>query len=193
MFALLRRTIRQPSLPGIPFKPSPAFVGLILLCGSVFLQGIQSRDLWASHEARAAQNAQGILDDGNWLLPRLFDVQVELQKPPAFYWMVAAIGWLRGGVDSWAVRLPAVIAGTLTVLMVWWHLHKRGRPVAGFLAGAMLAGAVHFTGTARIGRIDVPLACVIAAIMMISRVVMDKMRRRPKRSEGDAVLPCDGV
>jgi 4-amino-4-deoxy-L-arabinose transferase-like glycosyltransferase len=152
-----------------PRFPLLAPTSLLLFCGSLFLQGISSRDLWASHEARAAQNAQGMLDDGNWLLPRLYDGQVELQKPAGFYWLVATVGWLRGGIDPVAVRLPAVFAGTVTVLLVWWHLRQRGRPVAGFVAAAVLAGAVHFTGTARIGRIDVPLACVVTAIMLVGR------------------------
>lgn len=159
---------RMVTLPR-PRLPQLAPLALLFLCGSLFLQGIGSRDLWASHEARAAQNAQRMLDDGHWLLPRLYDGQVETQKPPGFYWLVAAVGWARGGVDAVAVRLPAVVAGMLTVLMVWWHLRKRGRPVAGFVAAAMLAAAVHYTGTARIGRIDVPLACVVAAILIVSR------------------------
>jgi 4-amino-4-deoxy-L-arabinose transferase-like glycosyltransferase len=142
---------------------------LVVLSVSLFCQGTGSRELWASHEARAAQNAQRMLDDGIWLLPRLYDDQVELQKPPGYYWLVAAVGWERGEVDAVAVRLPAALAGTLTVLLVWWHLRRRGRPVAGFVAAAVLAGAVHFTGTARIGRIDVPLACVVTAIILVSR------------------------
>src|SRR5829696_693607 len=158
------------SLPR-PRRPHLAPLALVLLCGSLFLQGITTRDLWASHEARAAQNAQRMLDDGHWLLPRLYDGQVELQKPPGYYWLVAVAGWARGGVDAVAVRLPAALAGTLTVLLVWWHLRQRGRPVGGFVAAAILAGAVHFTGTARIGRIDVPLACVVAAIMVAGRHV----------------------
>src|SRR6476469_187800 len=105
-----------------PRRPHLAPLALVLLCGSLFLRGITARDLWASHEARAAQNAQRMLDDGNWLLPRLYDGQVELQKPPGFYWLVALAGWLRGGVDPLVVRLPAVLAGTLTVLLVWHHL-----------------------------------------------------------------------
>src|SRR5205823_14441012 len=92
-------------------------------------------------------------------------------------WLVAAVGWLRGGVDAWAIRLPAALAGTFTVLLVWHHLRRRGRPIAGFVAGAMLAGAVHFTGTARIGRIDVPLACVATAIMLFSRDWLAATRR----------------
>jgi 4-amino-4-deoxy-L-arabinose transferase-like glycosyltransferase len=147
-------------------------VGLSLL---LFFRGIGSRELWASHEARAAQNAQRMLDDGEWLLPRLFDGQVELQKPPGFYWLVAAVGWVRGGVDGWAVRLPSAVAGTVMVLLVWRYLCRRGRPAAGLLAGAILAGAVHFTGTARIGRIDVPLTCAVAAMMLVARDALTRV------------------
>src|SRR5438105_4764927 len=84
----------------------------LCLCGCfLFLYQLGDRDLWSSHEARAGQNAQRILDTGEWLLPRLFDDQVELQKPPLYYWLVAAAGWLRGGtVDAVAVRLPAAMA-----------------------------------------------------------------------------------
>jgi 4-amino-4-deoxy-L-arabinose transferase-like glycosyltransferase len=152
-----------------PFILDPSAFILLILCGLLFFKGIASREMWASHEARSAQNAQDILDDGNWGLPRLYDGQVELQKPPGFYWLVALVGWLLGGVDEWAVRLPAAIAGTLTVLLVWQHLRGRVRPVAAFVAATVLAGAVHFTGTARIGRIDVPLACVVTAIMLSAR------------------------
>jgi 4-amino-4-deoxy-L-arabinose transferase-like glycosyltransferase len=157
--------LARPSI----FIPHPSSLILSLLCFALFLQGISARGLWASHEARAAQNGQRMLDDGDWLLPRLYDGQVELQKPPGYYWLVAAVGAIRGRVDAVAVRSPAVFAGLIAVLLVWWHLHKRGRPVSAFVAGAMLAGAAHFTGTARIGRIDVPLASVVTAIMLVSR------------------------
>jgi 4-amino-4-deoxy-L-arabinose transferase-like glycosyltransferase len=167
----IRSFILHPSSFILDFLHPSSFI-LVSLCGLLFFKGIASREMWASHEARAAQNAQRLLDDGNWLLPRLYDGQVELQKPPGFYWLVAVVGWVRGGVDEWAVRLPAAIAGTLTVFLVWGHLRARGRPVAAFVAAAALAGAVHFTGTARIGRIDVPLACVVTSIMLVARATL---------------------
>jgi 4-amino-4-deoxy-L-arabinose transferase-like glycosyltransferase len=139
---------------------------LLLLCLFLFGQGISSRELWASHEARAAQNAQRMLDDSDWLLPRLYDDQVELQKPPGYYWLAATFGAARGEVDRVAVRLPAVLGGIIAVLLVWWYLQREGRPVAGLLAASMLATAVHWTGTARLARIDVPLAACIAAMMV---------------------------
>src|SRR6267142_1437144 len=70
-------------------------------CGLLFLPGLGDRDLTSSHEARAAQNAQMILDEGHWLVPRLFDRHLELQKPPLYYWLVALIAWMKGGaVDA---------------------------------------------------------------------------------------------
>jgi 4-amino-4-deoxy-L-arabinose transferase-like glycosyltransferase len=123
--------------------------------------------LWASHEARAAQDAQRILDDGDWSLPRLFDDQVELQKPPLYYWLVAVVAWAKGGtVDAIAVRLPAALAGMATVIGAFGFLKLRGRHLAGLLTGLILATAQHFTWIARTGRIDVPLTfCVTVSIL----------------------------
>src|SRR6516165_9072872 len=77
---------------------------LVLLTYPLFLYRLADRDLWASHEGRAAQDAQTILDDGCWGLPRLFDRHVELQKPPLYYWLVALLARFRGAsVDALAV------------------------------------------------------------------------------------------
>ncbi len=125
------------------------------------------RDLFSSHEARAAQNAQRMLDTGEWGLPVLFDGQVDLQKPPAFYWLVAAAGWLTGGtVDALAARLPAALAGLVTVGLVYAFVRREGRPVAAAVAALTLATAGHFTAISRTARIDVPLTCAAAAALV---------------------------
>jgi 4-amino-4-deoxy-L-arabinose transferase-like glycosyltransferase len=140
----------------------------LCLCGSfLFFYQLGDRDLWASHEARAAQDAQRILDDGDWSLPRLFDDQVELQKPPLYYWLAAAAGWFRGGtVDAVAVRLPAALAGMATVLGVFGFLAARGRVLGSLFASVILATAQHFTWIARTGRIDVPLTFTVTASIL---------------------------
>src|SRR5262249_49090800 len=69
----------------------------LLSLGFLFFFQLGTRDLVSSHEARAAQNAQRMLDTGEWGLPTLFDGQADLQKPPGFYWLVAAVGWLNSG------------------------------------------------------------------------------------------------
>lgn len=134
---------------------------LLCLCGTLFFIGLGDRDLTSSHEARAAQNARTILDEGHWLVPRLFDRHLELQKPPMYYWLAALFGSLLGGVDVWAVRLPAALAALSCVLFVFYAGIRSGRPMVGFLAAAMLTTCVHFTWLARVGRIDMPLAATV--------------------------------
>jgi 4-amino-4-deoxy-L-arabinose transferase-like glycosyltransferase len=142
---------------------------LVLLTGwlsLLFLCGLGDRDLWNSHEARAGMDAVSLLD-GNGLLPRLFDDRPELQKPPLYYWLVATVARLRGGtVDAWAVRLPAALAAILCVGIVALFGWRCGRPREGLLAAMMLATAVHFTWLGRVGRIDMPLTCVVAATLV---------------------------
>lgn len=150
-----------PSLP-VARIPGLPLLALLVLSGMLFFVGLGDRDLVSSHEARAAQNAQMILDEGHWLVPRLFDQHLELQKPPLYYWLVAALAWLRGGtVDVWAVRLPAALAGLATVLFLSFLGSQRGRPLAGLLAALILATCLHFTWLARVGRIDMPLTMAI--------------------------------
>jgi hypothetical protein len=125
--------------------------------------------LWGSHEARAAQNAQRMLDDRSFGLPRLFDDHYDLQKPPLYYWLVAGITTLRGGrVDSVTERLPAAIAATSCVYLLWFWLRRRSRPVAASVASVALATMVHFTWLGRTGRIDMPLAfCVTLSLITL--------------------------
>src|SRR5262245_16742920 len=90
-----KRTLRFPVPAAIHWCGALLAVGL--LASFLFLHRLAERDLWSSHEARAAQNAQSILNDGSWLLPHQFDGHPEFQKPPLYYWSVAATAWLRGG------------------------------------------------------------------------------------------------
>src|SRR5262249_2971359 len=130
------------------------------------------------HEGRAAQDAQTLLSDHHWGLPRLFDGKVELQKPPLYYWLVAGIAALRGGqVDAWSVRLPAAGAGLGSVLLLFGLGLWRGRALAGAMAAAMLATALHFTWLARTGRIDMPLTFAIA-VALVSFYLGDQCRRQ---------------
>ena len=138
---------------------------ILVFTAALFLIRLGHRELYSSHEARAAQNAQRMLDTGEWGLPVLLDGQADLQKPPGFYWLVAAVGWLNGGtITPWSARLPAAVAGLATVLMVFAFL--RHRPVAAAVAALALASAAHFTGISRTARIDVPLTCAVTASLL---------------------------
>jgi 4-amino-4-deoxy-L-arabinose transferase-like glycosyltransferase len=145
----------------------------------LFFYRLADRDLWSSHEARAAQDAQTILDDGRWGLPRLFHGEIELQKPPLYYWTVAALSWCRGGVDAWTVRLPAALSALACVLCLCGFGQIQGRPLAGLLAAVVLATAQHFTWLARVGRIDMPLTLTVTVAVLGCRLALTGSGRWP--------------
>lgn len=138
-----------------------ALIAVTVLLYVLMFHDLGARELWSSHEARAAQDAQGLLDSGDWRLPHLFDGRAELQKPPLYYWLTAGIGWLRGQVDEITVRLPAVTGSILTGLALWFLLRQSGNSRAGWLAMILLWTMIHFTWMSRVGRIDMPLTCTI--------------------------------
>src|SRR5947209_3643667 len=126
----------------------------------LFFYRLAERDLWSSHETRAAMNAQSVLD-GDWRLPHLYDGRAELQKPPLYYWLVGLSASLHGKLDAWAVRLPAALSALGCALFLGAWGWCRGRRFAGIAAALILATAVHFTWLARIGRIDMPLSFTV--------------------------------
>jgi 4-amino-4-deoxy-L-arabinose transferase-like glycosyltransferase len=142
-----------------------ALATLVVVSYPLFFYRLGERDLSSSHEGRAAQDAQSILDDGCWGLPHLFDLRPELQKPPFYYWLVAAVGWIKG-VDEWSVRLPAALSGLATMVALLLWCQARSRPVTGFAAALMLGTAAHYTWLARTGRIDMPLAAAVTVALL---------------------------
>jgi 4-amino-4-deoxy-L-arabinose transferase-like glycosyltransferase len=140
----------------------PALLGWML-----FFYHLADRDLWSSHEGRAAQDAQTIINENRWGLPRLFDQKLELQKPPLYYWLVALTAKCRDGkVDAWSVRLPAAVAGLAGVLCLYGFGLSRRRAMAGWVGALVLATAVHYTWLARTGRIDMPLTLAISVVLV---------------------------
>jgi 4-amino-4-deoxy-L-arabinose transferase-like glycosyltransferase len=164
--APLRVAASRGSRFRFPLSLSPA-LAVFLFTAVLFFAQLGHRDLYSSHEARAAQNAQRMLDTGAWGLPVLFDGRVDLQKPPLFYWMVAATGYLNGGtVTEWVARFPSALSGLVCVLLVFGFLRADGRPTAALVAALVLATANHFTGISRTARIDVPLACAVTVALL---------------------------
>ena len=88
---------------------------ILLLAVALFFHRLGERDLWSSHEARAAMDAADLLRPDSDGLPRLYDGRPELQKPPLYYWLVAGLGRVAGGVDGLAVRLPSAASAIVQI------------------------------------------------------------------------------
>ena len=117
-----------------PLLPALALLVLALLgC---------NRGLWTPDEPREAEISREMaLAPG--VIPTL-NGQRFIEKPPLYYWTVAAVYRLTGGASVLAARAVSVLAalGTLALLVVWGSAaHSR---TCGWLSAMMLATSVQF-------------------------------------------------
>ncbi len=138
----------------------------VLVGAALFLFFFQlgRRELDASHEARAALNARWYLDHRQWGPSHLPDGTLEAQKPPGYYWAVAACTrWL--GLDSpnaWTTRLPAALSGLAVIGAILGLTAWRGCRAEGQLATLLLVTMAAFVWLSRTARTDAALGSAIA-------------------------------
>ncbi|GBD35578.1 Undecaprenyl phosphate-alpha-4-amino-4-deoxy-L-arabinose arabinosyl transferase [bacterium HR36] len=160
-----------------------AAVAVLVLSIIVCFLGLGQRDLWSSHEARAAQDAVAVLE-GEWLIPRLYDGRQELQKPPLYYWLVVLTSrFLDRPVDAFTVRLPAALSAVAIALTLLTIGYLAGKPMAGIFAVGALMLMPHFVWLAHVGRVDLPLTAsfsiALAAWWIATRNCYERWLRYP--------------
>ncbi|HEY3808957.1 MAG TPA: phospholipid carrier-dependent glycosyltransferase [Steroidobacteraceae bacterium] len=113
----------------------PLALALLVLLGC-------NRGLWTPDEPREAEISREMaLSPG--IIPTLNGERF-IEKPPLYYWTVAAVFRLTGGPSVLGARAVSVAAAaaTLAILVIWGSAaHSRA---AGWLAALMLASSVQF-------------------------------------------------
>jgi 4-amino-4-deoxy-L-arabinose transferase-like glycosyltransferase len=125
--------------------------------------GLGLRDPWPADEPRFALIARDMLATGDWLIPRVAG-DLYTQKPPFYFWLMAASIGLTGSIRI-GFLIPSLVAGLGTVILVYDLLRRaRGRETA--LAGAlMLLGTLQFVWQARQAQIDATL-CFLTTLSL---------------------------
>lgn len=138
----------------------------ILVVSGFFLFGwdMSHRGIWSAHEGRAAQNASSMLQTGDWLIPRLFTDEIDVQKPPLYYWSVAAISAPRKHkVTPLTVRMPATISAIVGLILILAMGTRMWNLETGIFAAVILATTTRYAWLSRVGRIDMPLTILCTA------------------------------
>jgi 4-amino-4-deoxy-L-arabinose transferase-like glycosyltransferase len=120
--------------------------------------GYGLRDPWPADEPRFALIGRDMVESGRWLLPHR-GPELYAEKPPVFLWLQAAAYALTGHTRM-AFLLPSLLAGLLTLGLVF-DLARRlhGRRIA-VLACTLLLLSVQFTLQARTAQIDMVLVAL---------------------------------
>ncbi|MER6747909.1 ArnT family glycosyltransferase [Streptomyces fungicidicus] len=133
--ALARRAWR--GRPGDPRWVRPAFLGLLLATGLLYLYDLSASGYANSFYSAAVQAGSeswkafffGSLDAAN---------AITVDKPPASLWPME-LSVRIFGLNSWAILVPEVLMGVGTVAVVYAAVRRRFGLAAGLIAGAVLA------------------------------------------------------
>ena len=125
---------------------------LLVIGLAVFSSGLGLKDPWPADEPRFALIAREMVETGDWFFPRRAS-ELYADKPPIFLWAVALVYAATGSIRV-AHLLPSMLAGLLTLALVYdlgrrlWHRR------AGLGAALTLLLMIQFPLQARTGQID---------------------------------------
>lgn len=147
-------------------KPSiKALLVLLSLLLPAFLLGLGDRPVYKIQEVRIAETAREMLESGDFAVPR-YNGELRLQKPPLPYWLTAT-SYRLAGVNEAATRLPSVLFGLLSALLLWaWARRDSGERSAGSCA---LVLVVSYIGLryCRSGEADAVLIFFVSAACLL--------------------------
>lgn len=145
-------------------RAAAGVVVLIVTAAVALVLDLGRPDFWDPGESRYAETVREMLASGNWLQPTL-GFERYYDKPPAYFWLVAAAFHAFGRYE-WAARLPSVLAAALTIAWVVGFAWRRLGGRAAILAGLVLATAVQFVALGRSVRMDMLLTCLMTATLL---------------------------
>jgi len=133
---------------------------VLVLAAVIFLWFLGAHDLWAPDEPFFGEGAREMVADGQWLVTHVNGV-VNSHKPPLFFWLIALFSLPLGAVTEFTARLPSVLAGLGTLVLIMRLARRWFGPKTAALAGILLATTYMFWDKARWSQIDSLLCFLI--------------------------------
>jgi 4-amino-4-deoxy-L-arabinose transferase-like glycosyltransferase len=148
-----------------------------LLCAPIFIAGLGATGLGEPDEGRNAEVGREMLETKDFVTPHL-NGAVYLDKPPVFFWAVAASVALLG-VNETAARLPSALSAVAgIVITVWFARRWFGERVA-WLSGVLLATMPLYVVFGRLVIFDMMLLVCTATATILFFEAMESDRPRP--------------
>jgi 4-amino-4-deoxy-L-arabinose transferase-like glycosyltransferase len=152
---------------------------VLLLAAALGAWNLWAYDLWAPDEPYFGEGAREMVADGQWAVPHVNGV-VTTDKPPLFFWLIAAFSLPFGAVSPLTARLPSLLAGIGTVALTIRLGRRLGGARHGAMAGWVLATTYLPWDKTRSSQIDALLCfLVLAAISAFEAYRAGDARGRP--------------
>ncbi|MEW6440344.1 MAG: glycosyltransferase family 39 protein [bacterium] len=138
---------------------------LVSFCLLALVPGMDRRDLWLPDEVRYTEVAREMTDQGACLLPSL-NGSIYSEKPPLFFWLLAALAGATGALSPitgrW-ISVAALIGTVISVHLLGTLLFDRR---SGRVAALLLATMAHPFWFSHLGVMDNLLMFFVAASIL---------------------------
>lgn len=119
----------------------PVYLLLLVIISFQILYGIGGTALLDPDEPVYAETAKEMIRFGDYLSPRIYN-EFWYDKPPVFYWLVAASFKLFGGFSELTARLPAALMAIGSILMTALASARLFGARTGFWSGIVMGTSV---------------------------------------------------
>jgi 4-amino-4-deoxy-L-arabinose transferase-like glycosyltransferase len=124
-----------------------------------------------STEGHRVIPAWTMLDTGDWLTPRMFEMPY-LRKPPGLQWAIATFSAALGRTE-FAARAVSATAATLMAMLAWWFAWRWFGRRWGLIAGMTQALCPQFWSSARSAEIEaLNNLGTLASVLMIVHIMV---------------------
>lgn len=169
----------SPQSPGGPARPVWHILLLVVVGGILFFTALGRLPLLEPDEGRNAEVAREMLATGDLITPH-FNTLIYLDKPAAYFWLIAA-SFSLAGVNEWAARLPSALMGLGTMLLCWFLARKMfdRQPTVGLRAGLIFATSPFVIVYSRLVIFDMTLAFFVSVAMVSYWLAVTSDFKRP--------------
>ncbi len=138
---------------------------LLALCSALYLPGIASMPVTDRDEARFMQATRQMVESGDYVVVR-FQNELRVRKPVGIYWLQSAAVRAFGGraIDTaWTYRVPSLVAGFATVLLVFCFGSLLFDRRVALLAAAITASSLTLVAESHLATTDATLVALTTA------------------------------
>ena len=163
-------------------KDSSTAVKALVVCCVMLLSAIAGGWMLTAkplgdHECFVTVTAREMLESGDWVVPTC-NGQLRLEKTPLNYWMTAAIGKARGGVDDLSGKLPSAVLAMLSAAGIVYFVSRWLGFRTAVIAASVWSTSLAFTRYAQSARPEMSLTCFVAVCFLSFYTAMIETRRK---------------
>ncbi|MEZ5666393.1 MAG: glycosyltransferase family 39 protein [Alphaproteobacteria bacterium] len=151
---------------GWRFQGGWAYLLYVALVAAQCALAVDARALWFSDEARYGAALVEMIGSGDWLTLTLNGLPYP-DKPPVYFWLLAGIARLGGGMGSWVFFIGAALSGFAYVCAGHFLVRRvvPARPELALATGLLLLGTPYVATLFHYSRMDPLFAAAIVAAM----------------------------